>query len=231
MERENLLLKYFDTRLQEPVKTGPGEGFAPFVTLSREFGCPSKLVAKELCEELNRRAIRDHKHQWQCISKEIVEEAAAKLKLEPEKIRHFDAESKEALYEVLSAFSTNYKSSRAIERTTREVVRTFARRGHAILIGRGGVAITQGWPNSLHVRLIAPKEWRIEEYAKRHSLTHKESENIVAGMDKKRTDWIEIYLGHKMDPNIFDIIINCKPLSIEEITNGIIGMMEAKKLI
>lgn len=227
---DNLLLKYFDARLDEPVKTGP-EVSTPFVTLSREFGCPSKLVAKELCEELNQRAVRDHKHQWECISKEIVEEAAAKLKLEPEKIRHFDAESKEALYEVLAAFSTNYKSSRAIERTTRDIIRSFARKGHVILIGRGGVAITQGWPGSLHVRLIAPREWRIEEYASRHSLTPKESENMVSLMDKKRTDWIEVYLGRKIESTIFDLIINCKTVSVEEIVLGIIGMMEAKKLI
>lgn len=227
---ENLLLKYFDSRIRESGKSEPA-GSAPFVTISREFGCPSKLVARQLAEELNRLTGRDRPPMWQDINKEVVEESASKLKVDPSRIRQFNAENKEILYDVLSAFSNNYKSSKSIEKTTREVIRTFAHKGHVIIVGRAGAAITHGWPNCLHIRLHAPVNWRIRQVSYTKSVSEAEAAKHIAEMDKNRTSLIELYLGRKFDHTIFDVCFNCETLSIGEVVNGIIGMMKIKGLI
>ncbi len=227
---ENLLLKYFDSRIREPGKSEPA-GTAPFVTISREFGCPSKLIAKQLADELNQLSGNNRMPFWQDINREIVEEAASKLKVDQARIRHFNAENREILYDVLSAFSTNYKSSKAIEKTTREVIRTFAHKGHVIIVGRAGAAITHGWHNSLHVRLHAPVNWRIRQVSYIKSVGEAEAAKDIAEMDKNRTSLIELYLGRKFDHTIFDVCFNCGTFSIGEVVNGIIGMMKIRGLI
>jgi hypothetical protein len=49
--------------------------------------------------------------------------------------------------------------------------------------------------------------------------------------DKKRTALIESFLGHKLEPNLFDAIFNCKTLSNPDIASTILKMMETLKMI
>ncbi|MFO7616830.1 MAG: cytidylate kinase-like family protein [Bacteroidales bacterium] len=228
---ENLLLKYFDSRItHSQIATAPGT--RPFVTLSREFGCPSKLIAKDLAGELNALAVREERTaDWQDINREIVEEAAAKLNVDPHRIRQFTVENKQFLYDVLSAFSDSYRSSRAIEKATREIIRSFALKGHVVILGRAGVAITQAWPSCLHVRLFAPIEWRVEQICRKRSITRAEATKLITEMDRNRTSLIELYLGRKFDPHIYDLMINCQTFSIPETVHSILGSMKAKSLI
>lgn len=228
---ENLLLKYFDSRIT-PSDQPIAPGVRPFVTLSREFGCPSKLIAKELAIELNRLALPvGRPTDWHAINREVVEEAAAKLKVDPSRVDHYSIENKQFLYDVLAAFSDSYRSSRSIEKATREIIRSFAAKGHAVILGRAGVAITQGWPNCLHVRLYAPIEWRTEQICRKRSVTRAEAMKLINEMDRNRTSLIELYLGRKFDPHIYDLMINCQTFSIPETVHAILGSMKAKSLI
>ena len=49
-----------------------------------------------------------------------------------------------------------YKSDLKIRTTIAKVIRKFANEGNAIIVGRGGVAITRDIPLSLHIFLEAP---------------------------------------------------------------------------
>ena len=121
---DNLLLQYMESRFQEQIHTEPNKPY-PFVTLSREFGCPSKLIARMLAEELNRKTGNEKGWHWQYINKEIVEQAARELELEPFKIEHlFKMDQTGILDDLLSSFSSNYKSSHKIRKTIQEVIQS-----------------------------------------------------------------------------------------------------------
>ena len=228
---DNLLLKYMETRFQEPLKTKDAKQY-PFITISREFGCPSKLIASLLTDELNSRREKNEGPKWQYINKEVVAEAAKELDLEPDKIQHlFHADQIGILDDILASFSQNYKSTHQIKKTIRDVIQAFSERGNVILVGRGGVAITRGKPNSLHVRLQGPFDWRVDCICKHEELSKHEAVSLVLDIDKKRAALIELFLGRKPDPTIYDLIFNCKTLSKEEIVQTIIKVMEVRKLI
>lgn len=228
---DNLLLKYMESRFQEssyPESRKPN----PFVTLSREFGCPSKLIAKMLAQELNRKAVSEKERQWQYINKEIVEQAARELELEPFKIEHlFKMDQLGIMDDLLSSFSSNYKSSQKIRKTIRDVIQSFSQRGYVILVGRGSVAITHNRPNSLHIRLQAPFDWRVQCISERQGIPVSEAMNVTLETDKKRTALIESFLGHKLEPALFDVVFNCKTISNEDVVSSIIKMMEIRKMI
>ncbi|MCX6244815.1 MAG: cytidylate kinase-like family protein [Bacteroidetes bacterium] len=228
---DNLLLKYMETRFQETIKSGVAKKY-PFITISREFGCPSKLIATLLANELNARPGKKEGPKWQYINKEVVAEAAKELDLEPQKIRHlFNAEQIGILDDILSSFSSNYKSTHQIKKTINEVINGFSERGNIILVGRAGVAITQGKPHALHIRLMAPVDWRIECVCVHEKVSKSEAVSLVMDLDKKRTALIHLFLGRKPEPTLYDLIFNCKTLTKEEIVHAIIKLMETRKMI
>jgi cytidylate kinase len=228
---DNLLLQYMESRFQEQIHTEPNKPY-PFVTLSREFGCPSKLIARMLAEELNRKTGNEKGWHWQYINKEIVEQAARELELEPFKIEHlFKMDQTGILDDLLSSFSSNYKSSHKIRKTIQEVIQSFTKKGYVILVGRGGVAITHGRPNSLHIRLQAPLDWRARCVSEHAGITVSEAERKVVETDKKRSALIESFLGHKLESDLFDVTFNCKTFSNPDIVNTILNIMETLKMI
>ncbi|MGA3012860.1 MAG: cytidylate kinase-like family protein [Bacteroidales bacterium] len=227
---ENLLLKYMETSFREPYYPEIGKPL-PFVTISREFGCPSKLISRMLTDELNHRP-SSQKGKWHYINKEIVEQAAKELELEPSKIQHlFSMDRIGMMDDLFSSFSANYKSTLKIRKTIRDVIQSFTGRGYVIIVGRGSVAITQGRPGSLHIRLHAPLEWRVQCVSEHKELTLDEAKKVAIETDFKRTALIESFLGHKLELGLFNVLFNCKTLSNDQIVNTIIKIMEERKMI
>ena len=162
---ENILLKYMEQRLRDPLKElRKTQETLPFITISREYGCPAKAIAAVIACKLNKESIdkRNFK-EWKVVSKEILNETAHELNLNPDRVyKIINKEKRTTIDEILNALSEKYyQSDRKIYNTIATVIKGFAQQGNVIIVGRGGVAITYEFRNALHIRLIAPKEWRI----------------------------------------------------------------------
>ena len=228
---ENLLREYMERTFPERgIVKQPGQG--PVVTISREFGCPSKLIAHRLTHELNRRNGSGIPGLWRFINKEVVEATAHRLEMNPGEVDHlFGSGTKGVIEDVLASFTPNYVSNIRVKKTIIAVVRTIAEQGHVVIVGRGGAGILQNFPRSLHVCLRAPLAWRIEQVGSSFGLSHAEASKLVDETDKKRTAFIELMTGKKFHPDLFDLNFNCSSLSLEEITGTIVGLMVYKKMI
>jgi cytidylate kinase len=228
---ENIMKLYFEKRYleQESMKPcGPG----PIVTISREFGCPSKAIAQMLTDALNKRSIKPATPTWKYISKEVVEEAARKLDIKTIEMNYLISSGEKGLVEdLLTSFSPNYVSSRKIKKILNDVFRAFATQGNLVIAGRGSVAILQGCPQAIHIRLQAPLEWRVREITTSRGLKEAEALKMTNETDQKRTALIELLLGRKFDQNLFDVVFNCSTFSKEEIVQAILRIMEIRKLI
>jgi cytidylate kinase len=228
---ENVLLHYMEKRFEEPLREGLC-GPHPFITISREFGCPSKKIGMLLVEKLNQRPGHEKVPSWKMISKEIIQEAAQQLNLDPEHIRYmFQSEQLGILDDILASFYLNSKSSMRIKKAIHDVIRSFAMKGYAVIIGRAGAAITINCVNSLHIRLQGPMEWRIRQVCDSRGINETEAEKLILDMDKKRRIMMETFTGNKFDIHIFDMIINCHTFTREEIADMILRVMETKKMI
>lgn len=228
---ENIMKLYFEKRYleQESMKPcGPG----PIVTISREFGCPSKAIAQMLTEALNKRSTKPATPNWKYISKEVVEEAARKLDIKTIEMNYLISSGEKGLVEdLLTSFSPNYVSSRKIKKILNDVIRTLALQGHIVIAGRGSAAILQGCPQALHVRLQAPLEWRVREIITSRGLNEAEALKMTNETDQKRIALIELLLGRKFDQNLFDIVFNCTTFTKEEIVQSILRIMEVRNLV
>jgi len=227
------LIKYMSNRLQE--ECGNKERPGPVITISRLYGCPAKKITKLLIEELTQKMIvKGYKNiQWKMITKEIMSQSARELELDPARIKYiFDYEQKSLIDDIFSAhLSKYYKSDRRIRNTVGRVIRNIACEGYAVIVGRGGVAITHDIPLSFHVNLDAPLEWRIIRASEKHNISLEEAEKMTKDIDKKRKQFREYFEGKNTDYTQFDLTINCMTLSIDEIVKIILKAAEIRKLI
>jgi len=206
----------------------------PVVSISREVGCPAKSLAASLTEKLNSlNKATSKSHPWRWISKEILEESARELQVDSSSIQHvFDYKTRGVLEDLLLAQSGDYyKSDLKIRTTIAKVIRKFANTGNAIIVGRGGVAITRDIPNSLHVFLEAPLEWRVLRVAEKNQYSLDQARTYAQNIDRKRAHFRNYFQGKDTDYTRFDLKFNCMTLSVEEITGILIGAMKVRKLI
>ena len=226
------LSKYLDNWYKEdPAKNiFPG----PVVTLSREVGCPAKKIAADLSEKLNTLKKKHSKdHPWRWIDKEIMMESAKELHVDSSQIQHvFDYKKRGILEDLLLAQSKDYyKSDMKIRTTIAKVIRNFANASNAIIVGRGGVAITRDIPRSLHIYLEAPLEWRALRVADKYNFTIAQARSYSQNIDKKRSGFRDFFQGKGNDYTRFDIKLNCMTLEPNELIDIIIGAMRTHSMI
>jgi len=226
------LSKYLKDRYQE---TQSHQAFpGPVVTIARELGCPSKLLANRLIEKLNGLDYKfSKKTPWKWISKEIMEESAKDLGVDLAEIQYvFDYKTHGVLEDLLLSHSKKfYKSDRKIRDTIAKVIRNFAEEGNAVIVGRGGVAITRDIPRSLHIKLEAPLEWRALRTSEKHNMSIEEAKKYCIEIDKKREQFRDYFQGKGNDYTRFDLTFNCMTIDPEEISSIIVEALKIRKLL
>lgn len=223
------LTKYAFDRLREKeqqIKCGK-----PVITISREFGCPSKTIARKLVTAINRFTGKD---EWDWISKEILERSAKELDVRPEEIKYvFEYEVKGIFDEILAAQSKKYhRSDKKIRKSIGNVIKAIANDGNVVIVGRGGVAVTRDCPHTFHIKLQAPLDWRVKGVvSRRENMSYEEGVKYTLDFDIKRKRFLDYYWGGESDNSIFDAIYNCSTMSVEEIIESIILLLTMRGLI
>ncbi|MCF8378556.1 MAG: cytidylate kinase-like family protein [Bacteroidales bacterium] len=223
--------KYLKDKYKQP--GGPNVFPGPVVTISRELGCPSKMLAQILTDKLNLHTNYDKKIPWRYISKEILEESARELGVDNAEIQYvFEYKQHGPLEDLLLSYSRKfYKTDRKIRNTISRVIRNFAEEGNSIIIGRGGVAITRDIPKSFHVHLEAPLNWRALRTSEKHNMNIEEAKKYCIEIDKKRAQFRDYFEGKGTDYTRFDVKFNCMTLGQDEIADIIISCMKVRNLI
>lgn len=228
----NVFEKYFsemlESRKTKLIETGP------YISISRDFGSMANVIAQKLARELTKRnKAAGIQKDWKWINKVILLESAKALELSPSKIEYvFHSQRKTIMDEIVSAMSTRYyKSDKRIRKTIIEVIRSIAKTGHVVIVGRGGVAFAKDNPKSLHIKLTAPIDWRVDRIAKNYNKTKREALKYVHEVDQERKFLIDSFMGFDTDCSIFDLIFNRQTVKEDEIISIILNLMEKRKLI
>lgn len=91
----------------------------------------------------------------------------------------------------------------------RFLVRTAARRGNVVIVGRGGQAILKDEPNALHVRIVAPLEERTRRTQHTLGVTHAEANRLINERDRAAAEYLLRFHGIAWDdPLLYHLVIN-----------------------
>ncbi|MFA6924665.1 MAG: cytidylate kinase-like family protein [Bacteroidales bacterium] len=229
---ENLILKYLSERMDKQHDEEKEKGSV--ITISREFGCEGYELAELLINAINKKNNDKKEHpKWIVLHKDILEEAALELNSKPHIISHiFNAEERGFLAELIASFSgSTHVSDETIKNAITKIILGYAEKGHVIIVGRGGCIISRMAPKSLHIRIVAPFEMRVEIVAKRFNISPSQAKEKIEEMDKHRSAFLSLFKCALTDNELFDITFNRKKFTKHEITDTIIKIIEDKNFI
>lgn len=226
----NSLMIYLNKRLHEGnALKGNLSTAGPVITISREVGCSGLKLARILSDRLNTRKLSS---DWIVLSKEIFHESAKELNMEPEQVRKIFKQSDKYIFdEIIKAFKyKNYKSERKIVKTVTDVILSFAVDGFSIIVGAGHI-IAKDIQNALHIRLVAPLEYRINSIMENNQLNRNEAIAFIMRVEKERITFRKAINKGDLNDEMFDIWINRASFSDEEVVDIIENAVDKKKII
>ncbi len=219
---------YFDGRYREAVLNKPPADDGPVITISRLTGCDARQVAAILAEELNRKFKTT---KWRWVDKDIIYAIAKELNTDTQRVENFyKGIELSNISEMIMAFSGGFVSDLRVKKAIRDVVRTMCKEGFIILVGRAGVVLASDIRDALHIRLVAPFYWRVENVMKKKSMDLETAEEYVVDTDEKRFNLVQSFLEKKplnLD-YLFDATLNRSAFNIQETADMILLMYENK---
>lgn len=222
------IFDYFDGRYRESILSKPAEDDGPVITISRLTGCDARQVAEEVVEKLNKSSIK----KWRWVDKEVIYAIAKELNTNSERVENFyKGIELSSMSEMIMAFSGGFVSDLRVKKAIKDVVMAMCKEGHIVLIGRGGISIAQNIHNALHIRLMAPFYWRVQNIMKKLSLTLEKAEEYVIKTDEHRFNLILAFLGKDMMniDYLFDSVISRNTFSVSDTAELIVSMYEKKR--
>ncbi len=206
----------------------------PVVTVSREYGCGSNKVVLKLLSKISKyNEGKVDKVSWKYINKEIIEESAKELHLIPQRLEErVITHGTSMIDDIFSGFSHHYNlSNKKILETVKDIIETYSRTGNVIVVGRGGAALTHRMRNSLHVRFMAPIDWRINQISELKEITKRDAMALIEKVDNERRLWTENLSQKPFSNSIFDVVLNRAKLADDEIVDIIFNLMAERKFI
>jgi CMP/dCMP kinase len=162
------------------------------ITLSRQLGSMACEVAQAVKDRLGYRVV------W----RELVNEAGKRSGL-PEMA--LDCIDDLGLFGITAP--TRYRAS--YKQAMEEVMKELVEEGHVVIVGRAGQVILSGFPNVIHVRIVAPLELRAKRIAEKRAISIDGARAQVEASDRNRRLYLKrSYNVRWDDPNLYDLTIN-----------------------
>jgi cytidylate kinase len=191
------------------------------ITISRQFGAGGSEVARRVAQALG----------WRVVDNELVEEVASLAGLPPETVaereeraasfaerlaRTLAASAPELLPPPVPGGTVPELQEADLVRLTERVVAEAAARGKLVLVGRAATAVLARERDCLHVRLVAPRAYRIAAAADRLGLGSDQAAAAVDESDAARARYHRQYYQRDWnDPVNYHLVVNTGALGLE----------------
>ena len=116
-------------------------------------------------------------------------------------------------------------------KTVTEVIRTFALDGFCIIVGRAGHFIAHDIKNALHLRLVAPLEYRIKTIIENNRLNREEAIEFIEMVEKERMAFRKSIGNVPCEEDCFDLFINRASFDDEKTIELIELAVEKKEIL
>lgn len=198
-------------------KLNPG----PTITISRQTGIGANFICEKLTEYFNNNAVPDY-NDWIYFDRDLMEKVIEDHNL-PDHFRKYLSEEKPSKFDSWVSEMLGISPSRfLLLHKTSQTILKLAGFGNVILVGRGANIITSIFPNTFHVRLVAPLEYRIDNAVKLYNVDKKKSAEFIKEEDEARKAYIWKYFHKDIeDPLLYHAVINTNFLKTEEIAEMI----------
>ena len=183
----------------------------PAITISRQAGAGAVTVARLVAEQLDKECPGEPSRPWEVFDRnlaaKILEDHDLSAKLE----QFMPEDTRFPLTDALEALLGLHPEAWTLKEYATETMRTLAARGNVIVVGRGPAVVTAFLPRILHVRLVAPFDFRVQHFAEFYQTTVEKATHLVREKDEARRRYVKSYFNADVnDPSHYHLIINTK---------------------
>ena len=112
--------------------------------------------------------------------------------------------------------SDDFVSDKNLFNYQAKVIKNLAEEESCVIVGRCADYVLKDYDNVLSVFVHAPKDYCMEQAAKKVSMPSKELEKYIAKIDKRRADYYKFYTGREWtDARNYDLCLDSSKLGFE----------------
>jgi cytidylate kinase len=191
-------------------------GLQPFITLSREYGCGAYTVAQRLVQLLNDRFRPSI--PWVAYGRDVLEQVARDMHLQREIVESITERRRDEVTELIDSILNRKVDETLVFRKLAEVIRSLAMRGRVVIVGRGGYLLTPDLKTGLHVRLVAPRAWRVHHVQVERNLAEPDALILVRQSETERSRFLKtFFVQDPARPVYFDLTIDCSRFNPDQV--------------
>jgi cytidylate kinase len=177
------------------------------IAISREAGANGAVVARAVGARLS----------WPVYDHELIERISSEMGVRADLLESVDEKQRGWLKEDLDRFFTGAAVRQSdYVRHLVETLLSLAAHGICIIVGRGAAQCLPA-ATTLRIRLVGPRDARVEEVQRRDGLSKEEANRWVDQTDQERNRFIRDHF--KKDPGdgaLYDLTINSSRFSVDE---------------
>jgi cytidylate kinase len=191
------------------------------ITISRQYGAGGSELAALVAGRLG----------WRVVDNELIERVAARAGLTPEDeaqreervstfierlARTVVAATPELVVPPEAGGTAPTLSEEDLVRITEHVVEEIAAEGRVVLVGRAAPAVLAQERDAIHVKVVAPRDWRLQVIARRLGVSPEEAATLTDETDRNRARYHrQHYRRDWADPANYHLVLNTAALGME----------------
>lgn len=170
------------------------------ITISRQMGSLGSQVAQQTADMLGYRLV------WRDLINQAARRAGA-----PEMALAVIDELR------LLGVCPSPQACRAYRCAVEQIMTELAEKGNVVIQGRAGQSVLKDRPDTLHVRIVAPKTLRVERISKKLGITSEYALAQVEASDRYRANYLRrFYKVRWDDPSLYHLVLNTAYLTPQQ---------------
>lgn len=219
MQTRHSLEQYLTAFSAEPSRLQPivrdEKRIKPAVTISRQTGSGSHVVAEKLSEYLQTHLPNDP-NRWLIFDRNLAEKVLEDNNLPNHLAKYMREDQISEITHALDEMFGLHPPFWTLMKKTSETILRLATQGNVILIGRGANIITAALRHTFHVRLVGSLKTRTEHIQKIRNLGRREAMEFIHQEDRGRRRYLKKYFGQEIDdPLLYHMVINTDSIGYE----------------
>lgn len=207
------------------------------VTISRQYGSDGRTVGLRAADRLG----------YRYVNKEIITEVAQMANVPVTEVERFDEQPESAAVRILKKFLAPSYTAIGPELTehdwwtatlagtlpsaheslsldedvfvqlTQEVIVKLAEQGNLVILGRGCQALLADRPDVLHVRIVAPQDYRVDVAVRRDDLDPAQARKELEEVDQRRATYVKRHYNFNWNQaSQYNLVVNTAHLGVED---------------
>jgi cytidylate kinase len=173
------------------------------ITITRQYGAGGGELARRLAQSLG----------WELLDRELLHQAAEIEHVPDADLQRLD----EKAISMADRFSLHPPHQRYLH-GLKTAADEAANRGNVILVGRGARHLLGERPGAFHLRLVAPKDWRVGRMARLEGWSLEQALARCTEMDRTRERFTRYFFGDKAgQPAQYDLVVNTALVPLEDV--------------